>query len=365
MITVSISFIISSFIVIMLLLIFTIKKVVPLSPFLYSNARIQARTKFLISNTKFIELAECNSLRELANSLRETEYAEELDKVDINNLKQFQLALEKSFVASLIDLRDLSPNKLKDVFNAYLMFLEAKILKTIYRAVSSNSKLDKMLVFPVGNITSELLRHLLEAKTIADLRVVLEATPYKSVFSKDYSSLEEFEVALEEFIFNNFVKTIQKTKIYEGKYIIEILNTKIDILNLLALIKFRIRGIEKEKQHKLLIYNKTKLCERFEDLINSKDFYSFVDVCKELPYYEALVKALEKYKKDSSLLHFEHELYSYYKRFVIDAELYHTLGPYPLFSYLTKKEIELRNLFIISKGIELKFTAEKIKELII
>ena len=89
------------------------------------------------------------------------------------------------------------------------------------------------------------------------------------------------------------------------------------------------------------------------------------EVCKDLVYYAPLNDALVKYEKDKSIFHFEHELFKYYKKFVVDADLYHTLGPYPLFSYLIKKELEQKNLFIISKGIDTGILSDKIREMII
>ena len=47
---------------------------------------------------------------------------------------------------------------------------------------------------------------------------------------------------------NDFIEVAKKTKMYESKLIVDILNKKIDILNILALIKFRIRNIPKENQ---------------------------------------------------------------------------------------------------------------------
>ena len=70
-------------------------------------------------------------------------------------------------------------------------------------------------------------------------------------------------------------------------------------------------------------------------------------------------------KKDKSLMHFEHELLKFYKELIEGQELAHTLGPYPLFSFLIKKEIEKRNMFVLSRGIDAKFSPEKIKEMVV
>jgi vacuolar-type H+-ATPase subunit C/Vma6 len=195
--------------------------------------------------------------------------------------------------------------------------------------------------------------------------VVMAPTKYAKIFDNKYSGLEEFEVSLDQFVFNNFVDTTKKTKMHDGKAIIDILNKKVDISNILALLKFRIRGTEKEKQKSLLINNGTDLCLRFEKIINTETLKDFVEEFKNMPYHEPLTKALEKYEKDNALSHFENDLFRFFKKFVVSNDMGHTLGPYPLFSYLIKREIELRNLFITSRGIDAKFSTEKIRGMII
>jgi len=349
---------------VVVLIIFVVKNAIPVSHFLYANARIQARTSYMVKDPLLLELTDAKSLKEFSSLLRDTTYGEELEKTK-EDLRTFHSALERGFINSILELVELSPKKLQPLLNAYLMFLEAKIIKIIYRARLMKEKIHESLVYNIGNINENLLKRLLETETIADISTVMAPTIYAKIFEKEYSSLEEFEIAIDEFVFNNFVDVIKKTKMYEGKYIIDILNKKIDISNILALLKFRIRGIEKEKQKAFLVDNKTELCSRFNKLIEAETLKDFVEAFKDLPYYEPLTKALEKYEKDNVMYHFENELYLFFKLFVISNDLSHTLGPYPLFSYLIKKELELRNLFIISRGIEAGFPAKKVKEMIV
>jgi len=350
------------------ILIYISKKINPVSPFLYSNARIQARSTGLITDKKLAELSESKSLRDFENQLSDFEYSnyiEELDSADREDLTSLHIVLEKAFMDSVEELIKLSPKKTKPLFNAYMMFSESKIIKTIYRVKFLNKKLNEKLVFPVGNINEILLKHLLEAETVADMEVIFAPTNYNNLFSKKYESIEEFEIALDTFVLRNFIDTATKTKMFDAAYIVNIINKKIDVMNLVALLKFRIRGMVKEQQKKLLIDNKTTLTQRFKKLIEAKTLNDFVEVCKGLAYYMPLTKALELYGKTDSYMEFELELLRFYKKFVVDNDLYHTLGPYPLFSYLTKKQFELRNLFIVSKGIEAGLKHEKIKEMII
>jgi vacuolar-type H+-ATPase subunit C/Vma6 len=353
-----------SILLVVAIMLFVIKNVTPVSKFLYANARIQARSNFMVSDQLLQEITGAKSLKEFRSLLRDTEFGEELDKSN-EDLRSFHVALEKGFINSIIELIKLSPDISKPLLKAYIMFLESEVLKIVYRTRLMKAELDESLVYPIGNITDERLRNLLATESIADLGVVMAPTKYSKVFEKKYESLEEFEAAIDEFVFNNFIEVVEKTKMYDGKYIIEILNKKIDILNILALLKLRIRGIDKEKQKDHLVCNKTGLCPRFDALINTETFKDFVEAFKGLPYHEPLTKALEKYDKDSSLFHFENELYRFFKEFVVSNDLGHTLGPYPLISYLIKKELEQRNLFVISRGIDAQFSADKIKEMIV
>ncbi len=350
--------------VVVAILIFVIRSVVPVTPFLYANARMQARAGYLISDQKARELAEAKSLKELANMLRDTDYSDELDRVDKDNLLEFHTAVEEGFLNSVKELKELSPKVSQPLFDAYLMFLESKVLKTIYRQKFLKVKANEKLLFPVGIVTESRLRHLLDAETIADMRVVMEPTLYSSVFAEAYDSMEKFEITLDNFVLNYFVDVVRKTKMFEAKAIIAIKNQKIDILNIIALLKLRIRNVDKENQLGLLIDNRTPLSKRFNNLIAAEKLTDFVKACKGLQYHDSMSKALEKYEKDGLMLNFENELLSEYKDSVVKNDLHHTLGPYPLFSYLLKKEIEQRNLFIISRLIEAKFSAEKIKEMI-
>ncbi len=349
---------------VVVLIIFLVRKVMPIGHFIYANARIQGRSNYLVRDGLLLDLIQAKSLKEFRSLLGETNYSDELEKGK-DDLRSFHAALEKGFIGSILELVELSPKKSQALLDAYLMFFEAKMLKIIYRARFMKINIDGSLVYAIGNINENLLRHLLETETIADIKVVMAPTIYAKIFEKEYSSLEEFEVEIDEFVFDNFVNIVNKTRMYDGKYIVDILNKKIDISNILALLKFRIRGIEKEKQKGLLIDNKTELCSRFDILIKAETLKDFVEEFKGLPYYGALIKAFEKSEKDNALSHFESGLYRFFRDFVVENDLSHTLGPYPLFSYLIKRELELRNLFIISRGIDAGFSVEKIKEMII
>ena len=344
------------------LLLFAVRQVRPVIPFLYSNARIQARSKYLLSDDQLYSLAECHSLPELSSSLRETEYAERLEKA--TSVREYHLAFEKSFIAAAEELKEMSPESVWPLFDAYLMFWEAKMLKTFYRALLTGQKLED-LVFPIGRINPTVLEHLKEAETLADLKVIVSDTPYQEVFEGEYETLEEFEAALDNLVFHYFVEKVRETKVYEGDLVIDLLNFKFDIQNLLVLLKLETRKVPKEECKKYLIKNETPLFYLTEKLILAKNLKEFVDVCSHLHYYQPLSQAMEKYEEDGSLSHFERVLWRYFKKVLLKMERLHFQGPFPLFAYLLKRELEMRNLMIVSKGIDANLSPSEIKEMIV
>ena len=348
---------------IIVILIFVIRNVSPTIQFLYANARIHARSNLMITHKKANELIDSKSLKEFKSLLRETIYGEDIERSE-DTLKSVHHSLERGYINSIYELVEMSPEKSKPLINSYIRFLEVKILKIIYRAKLNKVPLEEDFVYPIGTIDKILLKHLMGTETVQDMTVVMANTPYSDVFEKKYANLEEFENAIDNYAYSEFVKIIEKTKIHDGRQIMEILNRKIDISNILALIKLRVREVEKEKQRGLLIDNHSQISQRFDKLINTESMKEFTEQLKGTAYHEPMAKSLEKYDKDSSLSHFENNLNKLFKEIVEDYEMAHTLGPYPLFSYLVKRELELRNLNIISRGIDCGFSTDKMKEMV-
>jgi len=356
---------------VVVIFVFVLRSVAPVMPFFYSNAVIQARASALLKGSQWKDLAENKSLSELANNLKGSDYGDDsLGKA--TNISEFHAAVEQTFIKRAIEIEKLSPKKMLPVFSAYNMFWEAKMLKTFYRSRFNMHDAEvpddlekKGLVFAVGNITDNILRHLSETKTVKDIRVVMLQTEYANVFEEEHSSIQEFEVALDNFVLRRFLETAEKIRMHDAKAISEIMKTKFDILNILALLKAETRGIPKDEREKILIKTGSEVSKLIPKLVNAKDISDFVDLCSKLRFYDALKEGLDAFKKDGSLAQFEKELYAYYKGFITGEELKHTLGPYPIFAYLTKKEVEMRNILAISKGIDSGFAPKEIMEMVL
>ena len=102
-----------------------------------------------------------------------------------------------------------------------------------------------------------------------------------------------------------------------------------------------------------------------EKTINSKDLKEFVKNFQSTEYSEPLNNALKDFEKNDDYYGFEKELLRYHYNFIKNNDLIHSIGPYPIISYITKREIEEKNLLIIAKGIVSGLEKDKIKEMTI
>jgi V/A-type H+-transporting ATPase subunit C len=339
----------------------TMAKYTSQSSFMYSNARLVARTNYLIDGNKLSSLINSSNLSEMISKLKDTEYYNYFEGINKNNIKEFNSAIEKGFIDTIKELKKISPKKFIKVFDVYTIQNEAKLIKTFFRSRFSNIKIDERLIQPVGTIDAIMIKHLNDTKSIADLKVVLRDTSYAKILDKEYKTIEEFDSTLDKKMLLEITEEMKKLRFFDRKLIMQIFKKKRDIKFIQTLLKFRIRNLEKEKQEELI---KTSGFD-VKAAINSKDLKEFVNCFEKTEFYESMQKALSEYEKNDNYFSFEKELYSHYYHSIIDKDLDHPIGSYPIISYITKREIELKNLLIVAKGITSEISKEEIKRMII
>jgi vacuolar-type H+-ATPase subunit C/Vma6 len=334
-------------------------------PYLYANARIQARPGRLLSKGAEEELPEKKSLRELLDFMGGSDYLAGLG--DAADARSLHLHLEKHMVQSIEELRGFSPQKFNMILDSYLMFYEARMLKSFYRSRYNKTKagLSEDIVFPVGMITDVVLQKLSDTQSVQDIAVVMAGTPYAGVLSKDFASLEEFEVTLDSFVLGRFRETVLKSKLSKKREILDVIDARFDIVNLINLVKCIVRKTQPEWRERLMIENDSELGGKIKSLCAENDIKGLVNGLEGTEYSDPMSKALEEFGKDGFLSHFEVALWRHFKERVTERELYFQQGPYPLLSHIVKKELEVRNIMAASKGVEAGLSRDEIREVMI
>ncbi|MCB9362375.1 V-type ATPase subunit [Candidatus Woesearchaeota archaeon] len=334
------------------LLYYLIRNVMPMTPYIYANARIQARSSSMIDSREIQELASKKSLAEAVSALHSSEYGRRLEQVKDLNIASVHRAIEGHYHDAIAEMLDLSPDEMKKVIVALSRTEEAKVFKAVYRAKYMGTTQSE--VQPFGKLEGSLLMQLQSAKSVADFKVILAGSFWEPVVKKEYRSLQEFEVEAEQHLYNSLLMTIENSKLVDKLAIAQIIVTRVDSQNILAVLKAMIRD-----EAPMLININTDLHKRLKRLSQAKDIDEVLRALKHTPYLEAMTKAAEQFKKDGNYYHFEIELGRFQQKTLVDEEIAHTLGPYPLVAYLIKKEYEMRNLFLATKTIQTKRKLEE------
>lgn len=339
----------------------TIVKSVRQSAFLYANARIAARSSYILDENKLNTLSASSSLPHLIDQLKDTEYSSYLEPIDKENIIEFSAMLEKSLINSIMDIREMSPKKFTGIFKIFAKYFEAKIIKTFFRSRFSNVAIGKALLSQIGLINPILMKHLEDSKTIADMGVVLRDTDYGILFEKEFTLIEEFDLEIEKKVNEDVDKIIIRMRIDDKKIIKQIFRQRAEIKNILALLKFKIRKNDSKVPQSLIKIENMEV----QALIDAPDIKSFAEKFEKTEYNEAVRQGYAEFEKHGTYYGFERELLRHHYKFVKENELSHSIGPYPIIVYITKKEFEHRNLLIIAKGITSGLAAEKIKRMLV
>jgi V/A-type H+-transporting ATPase subunit C len=327
--------------------------------FLYANARLVGRLELILERNKLERLMYATSLVEFVNMLKDTEYANLLE--GIGKVTELNIALEKGLINSIKEIKEISPKKFKRIFDVYMRIYEAKIIKIFFRARFADIEIMEELLEPFESMNALLVKQLKETKTIADMRVVLEGTSYAGLFDKEYKTIEEFDAGLDKRVMGQIDDMLRKSRFYDKEAIMGIFERRNEIKGILTLLKLRIRELPKEKQEGIVELR----CVDVDKAIEAKDMLQFVNVFEGTEYGEAMKKALDEFRKKDDYYSFERELWRHYHSKVVEKDLGKPIGPYPIISYITKKEMEQRNIMIIAKGIMTGKAKEEIKGMMI
>jgi vacuolar-type H+-ATPase subunit C/Vma6 len=235
------------------------------------------------------------------------------------------------------------------VLQNFLAFDEARLLKIIYSSIYQKKNIPAL---PEIGIVNKALLEKIKNATIQDLGVIMRKTKYFNVFIKSYSTIEEFENALDDFVVAEFQK--QRIHGVNKKEINHIAMLKIEIL--------------KEKRMLKQILRKKSVFDNNNNNLNNgiidNEIQNDEDIQKSR-FKKQHILAAEKYSKDSKIFHFENELTRYFKDIVSGYETRFFQGPIPLLSYLIRMDLERMNLFVISKGIDSKLNKDEIMGMVV
>jgi vacuolar-type H+-ATPase subunit C/Vma6 len=324
-------------------------------PYLYANARIEARSKKIFDQSKLKGISESKSLNEFCSKISESYPVK--SKEDIYNIHN---SIEEDFHKEILELQKMSPKTMQPLYRSYLMFIEAKILKMVFRKKVGKIEMTQDELPSIG-IFNKILNEKISVASRPDLKVILSYTPYGKIFEEEYESPKHFDMAIDKLVMDNFLDSINSSRIYDRKSITDIMKISFEIKGLMMIL----RSINREEDAQIRKDMINSSLNKLQKIASSMTIEQFVENTKGTQYHSPIKEAYALYSKDKGLYHFEVELNRYYKNNVLSKKLSHYQGPYHIFTYMTQKEFEMNNLFAISKGIHAGFSSKHIQEMVI
>lgn len=340
-----------------------------LAPFAYPNARIMARRGKMLDKKQIVEIIDTKRTEDLNNLIGEMpEYKKYIDKFPFEKSMDMHLAETHELLFKI------SPDKFKDFFESFVSKWDIRNIKTIITAKETGVDTEsiKDILIPFGKLKKETLNRLMDAENIEDILDILKDTEYYDILNaavplyKEEGILLSIEAALDKYYYSKLLEIVSEASNDDEKILNSLITKQIDIINLKIILRAKSEGMEYKDIEDYIIPGGYGLSEwKLKDLIGAEKITDFVVKLEGTDYYDALNDAIPDYEKTGSVSPLELALDKYALELgrLLSKKRPSTIGP--SIDYLTKKEIETRNLKIIYRAKNEGFSPKIIRDMLI
>lgn len=333
----------------------------------YAATRAKVLKSLLISKGDYDKLIKM-SLPEIAAFLQNTQYKEEFNQlgVDFTDIELFERALNLNMSNTARKLRKIisTSNELKIIVGTYLKKLDIYNIKQIIRGKFSglNEEDIKTALIPGGSIRFDRILELMKKDKIADIAAELDKSEEMANAIKYYDlnkNLLQIENVLDYRYYERLMAVAKAVSM--GSLLERFLNSELDFLNIKILLRLNRAGLEhKEIMEHLRAFG--FLGKQFFDSASRESFDNIISRMEKTKYGKIISDEIKKIKEHNSLMQLEAAL---------DRELLKQSGAFlrikplsanPVLGFLIAKEIEIRNLRMMTRAKHSKLDENFMKE---
>jgi len=331
-------------------------KSIPYFRFAYPSAKVQA-----IGNP-FVEEREINKLLELKSL--------ESFKNAVNSFKDYKLkgeraceihsSLEDHLIESIEMLKRDCTKKLRKFFDAYINLRDGEKLKHVIKKKIAGEKIEEVKVF---SQEARRLINLIRFSSLEEIPDLIKDT-YKELADLLRKG-ERDTFAIDASIDRENLKRLMEVKVPKEVREIykEFILRIIDVMNIRNILRGRWLGYDENSCRKLLVGEGFEVPKwRIEEMLKAKSVNDAIKALEGTRYFNYMkehigdIRSIQPLETalDKALLSIGSE---------ISTRNYPLLGP--IIDFMIAKEMEIRNLKIICKGIEDKLKPERMKNLLV
>lgn len=352
-----------SLLIVVVLLMSYFRVLVSIANFTYPNAKFRAHGNPFIKEENLKPLSESRNINEVYSKIREHNY--EIPKEATEDINEVEKNLEMNTIEYIKKAYMATPNEAKPLVNAWLAKYDVKMAKRAIKAVAREKEKEEIdqKVLPVKMIDEDLKDELMSARNVQELLGILKNTELDEVLSgKEWEdNFFELDIALDKYLFEKMRQAVMQVEAEEKSPVKYFFGKYTDILNL----KIVFRGIREDIDEEVLkdsLLPPGRELEKWklENMVDSSNLEEAMVELEGTSYTELRTEG-------TSMSNFDLEMYLDKKLLSIVSEILSqnilTVGP--LIKYLVAKDLELRNLKILIRGLKEGMDPERISKMMI
>ncbi len=352
-----------SLLIVVVLLMSYFRQLITIASFTYPNAKFRAHGNPFVKKEELEPLTESKNINEIYSKIRENNY--QIPKEGLEDIGDVEEHLEKETIELLKKAYVASPENAKPLVNVWIKRYDIKMIKRAVKGVARGKEKEEILrkLYPVKALDEEMIDEIASATNLQEVMGVLKDTEFEEVLAgRDWE--DDFfgmDVALDRFIFEKMRQAVMKVGTEEKAHVKYFFGRYTDISNLKIVFRGLREDVDKEEIKDSLLPSGRELEEwKLEDMIDSNNAEEAMVELEGTSYEDLRTEGtsmsdfdLEKYL-DKRLLDIVSE---------ISSQQILTVGP--IIKYLVSKDVELRNLKTLIRGLREELDSDRIKELMI
>ncbi len=351
-------------------LVFLMRSVKTIVPYLYLNARISAKQGRLIKKTMLTDLIESDSVAELASRLEATDYAFAMPDLVLDTAESIERLLIRYSAVVYHELAEMMPQKIAPAFSFLLQEWDVRNIKTILRSLRRGLPAGEILsrVIPAGELPGSLLSKLAEAGSVEQSIALLEGTRYAFLAEllpryEQERTLAVMDAALDKNLLETMWNRVMADP--ELRVLQPFLAARLDAINIKILFRAKRDFVPLSEVMPYLIRGGEILDGPLKIFDEVDEIGALIASLEWSSFYHPLTDAFPEYEKTGSLAILEKVVDETVLKIGRDTAIKNPYGIAPVAGYLALREAELRNVRAIARLKEAGMPPDKIRELVL
>ncbi|MBS3778302.1 MAG: V-type ATPase subunit [Candidatus Thermoplasmatota archaeon] len=335
--------------------------------FAYPNAKFESIGNPFIKDQqlqRYIELSDLQQFIDQLNSQKDYQLNETIPS-------EIQTELDRQLVKTIQMMKQDSTKKMKHFYDTYLELIDANLLKTAFKQFLTQHHIDETLADQA--VSPRIIKHLqiLSKTKPDDIKTVLKQYEYSEQIQhlvtaekQEFSSFA-LDAAVDKLLLSRLQDIKVPYKCSEAKNVF--IKRMIDIRTIKHLLRAKHLGYDAEHCHQLLLDEGFELAGwKQEELCNAEHPTDIINKLEGTQYYPVLKKVQDQLSgKKTTVQPYTDAIDHFWLHLVknISTSYYTSIGP--SLRFIEYKQIEIRNLKIITKGIAEKLPSKLISSLLI